>query len=177
MPFFDHEQQRRFRMAWDAVQIARPVHYALFTFGESTLPYFLVCAAAQPGGMVALRQGEVKIDRPLIVTPDNARPEFSNFFENPDEEDVVEFLLARTAAFSHLRFDNRPKSQQMVTDSIEETVAKLNHRLDDEDEDRVAILTSPAGLAGVAVLRYAAESVWRSAPENIQELRERGFLP
>ena len=176
MTFFEHEQQR-FRLAWDAVQIARPVHYMLFTFGESTLPYFLVCAAQQPGGLVALRQGEVKIDRPLIVTPDNARPEFSNFFENQDEEDVVEFLLARTAAFTHLRFDNRPKGQQMVTDSIEETVSKLNRRLDDEEEDRVAILIAPPGLAGVAVLRYAAESVWRSAPENIQELRERGLLP
>jgi hypothetical protein len=26
-------------------------------------------------------------------------------------------------------------------------------------------------------LRYAAERVWNSAPDNIQELRERGFLP
>jgi len=26
-------------------------------------------------------------------------------------------------------------------------------------------------------LRYAAERVWSSASDNIQELRERGFLP
>ena len=32
-------------------------------------------------------------------------------------------------------------------------------------------------LAGFAVFRYAAERVMKSAPENIQELRERGFLP
>ena len=38
----------------------------------------------------------------------------------------------------------------------------------------VAIL---AGLAGLAVLRYAAERIMQSAPDNIQELRERGFLP
>ena len=53
----------------------------------------------------------------------------------------------------------------------------LHRRLDDEEEDRVAILTAPQNLAGIAVLRYAAERVLKSAPDNIQELRERGFLP
>jgi hypothetical protein len=56
-------------------------------------------------------------------------------------------------------------------------VDKLNRQLDDEEEDRVAILTAPARLGRVAVLRYATEQVMRSAPENVQELRERGFLP
>ena len=59
----------------------------------------------------------------------------------------------------------------------DEVVARLNRQLGREDEDRVAILTAPHGLGGVAVLRYAAERILKSAPENIQELRERGCLP
>jgi hypothetical protein len=31
-------------------------------------------------------------------------------------------------------------------------------------------------MGGIAIMRYAAERVWESAPGNIQELRERGFL-
>jgi len=27
------------------------------------------------------------------------------------------------------------------------------------------------------VLKYATDRVWHSAPDNLQELRERGFLP
>lgn len=177
MDFPDHDAGARFRNAWQAVAIARPVHYSLFTFGESELPYYLIVDAARPREPVSVTQGEVKITRPLIITPDNARPELRGFFENQEFDDVVQFLLQRTAAFSHLKFDNLHGPSQIVSDSVDEVVARLNRKLDTEEEDRVAILTAPYGLGGLAVLRYAAERVWRSAPDNIQELRERGFLP
>lgn len=177
MEFHDFELHRKFRDAWEATSIARPVHYSLFTFGESVLPYFLVCDASQPGARVSVTKGEVRITRPTIITPDTARPEFQNFFEDRQEEGIVEFLLARSAAFSHLKFSNERGPKRLVSDSVDETVAKLNRKLDAEDEDRVAILTAPPQFAAMAILRYAAERVWESAPENVQELRERGFLP
>ena len=177
MLFDEQEQERRFRAAWGTVAICRPVHYSLFTFGESVLPYFLVLAAPQAGQTVSLTKGEVRITRPTIVTPDNARPEFRNFFEDGASDSLVQFLLARSAGFSHLKFANSSGPKRFVSDSVDEIVAKLNSQLDDEEEDRTAILTAPAECGGIALLRYAAERVWNSAPDNIQELRERGFLP
>lgn len=177
MSFDECEQEHRFREAWNAVQIERPVQYSLFTFGESVLPYLLVCGASPPKSTVSITRGEVKITRPTIITPDNAHPEFENFFEDADEEGFAQFLLARWAAFSHLKFDNRRGPARIVSDSVEEAVAKLNRQLDAEDEDRVAILSAPADLGSIAVLRYASERVWQSTPDNVQELRERGFLP
>jgi hypothetical protein len=179
MSFLDPDDQLQFRRLWEAVEIARPVNYSLFTFGESDLPYYLVCAPRPPKFTVSVRKGEVKITRPLIITPDNAGPEFENFFESEDHdgESMVEFLLARSAAFKHLKLQNQSGPERIVTDSVEEAVSKLNRQLDTEDEDRVAILTAPAGLGGVAVLRYAAERIMQSAPDNLNELRERGFLP
>jgi hypothetical protein len=173
----EHEQERRFRAAWEAVAIRRAVHYSLFTFGESVLPYFLVLSAAKPGETASLTQGAVKITRPTIITPDNMRPEFSDFFEDSDDERLAQFLLARTAGFSHLRLANASGPKRITSDSVDEIVNKLNRQLDDEEEDRTAILTAPPELAGIALLRYAAERVWSSASDNIQELRERGFLP
>jgi len=177
MEFDEYDQERRFRKAWEAVAIERAVHYSLFTFGESILPYFLVCGATKPGATVSLSRGDVRIARPTIITPDSARPEFLNFFENDEGETFVEFLLARTAAFSHLKFDNRSGPAQLVSDSVQEVVGRLNRQLDDDDEDQVAILSAPPELGGMAIFRYAAERVWASAPDNVQELRERGFLP
>ncbi|MGD9857002.1 MAG: hypothetical protein AB7U20_18790 [Planctomycetaceae bacterium] len=177
MDFSDHDAGARFRNAWQAVAIARSVPYSLFTFGESELPYFLIVDSAKPRAPVSVTQGEVKVTRPLIITPHNARPELQGFFEDHEFDDVVEFLLQRTAAFSHLKFANLHGPAQIVSDSVDEVVARLNHRLDADEEDRVAILTAPYGLGGLAVLRYAADRVWKSAPDNIQELRERGFLP
>lgn len=177
MSFEPMDSEQRFRAAWEAVEVARPVHYTLFTFGESDLPYYLVEAAESPRQPVNVARGEVKIARPKIITPDSVQPEFRNFFDNPEFEGMVDYLLARSAAFQHLKFDNRVGNTEIVSDSVEEVVARLNKRLDAEEEDRVAILTAPHGLAGIAVLRYACERVLQSAPENIQELRERGFLP
>lgn len=175
--FNEFDEERRFRNAWESVHIERPVHYTLFTFGESELPYYLVCAAREPGGSVSLTQGEVRVTRPQIITPDSAQPEFHNFFEDSEEAGLVDFLISRTAAFKHLKFDNAKRHSRVVTDSVEEAVEKLNRQLDREEEDRVAILSAPANLGGIAILKYAAERVVASGPENVQELRERGFLP
>lgn len=177
MSYSEFEQQRRFREAWEAIRIARPVHYSLFTFGDSELPYFLVCDRRDPSANVSVTRGEVRITRPLIITPDNARPEFLNFFENDDDGEAAAFLMQREAAFSNVKFVNQHGTARIVTDEVDEAVARLNRQLDDEEEDRVAILCAPAALGGFAVLRYAVERVMQSSPDNIRELRERGFLP
>ena len=170
------DEESRFRKAWDEVDIARPVGYSLFTFGESVLPYYLVCQS-DVSGSVTLSKGEVRINRPMIITPEGARPEFRNFFENQEEEGIIQFLLARTAHFSNLKFENNSGDKRVISGSVQATVDRLNQQLDDEEEDHVAILTAPARLGNVAVLRYVTERVWKSGPDNVQELRERGFLP
>src|SRR5260370_14466263 len=104
MSFAEFEERRRFQQAWEAVRIARPVHYSLFTFGESELPYFLVCEARQASETVTITRGDVRITRPLIITPDNVHPELRNFFENAEEGMLADFIMTRTAALSHLRF-------------------------------------------------------------------------
>lgn len=177
MVFEEFEPERRFREAWSAVEIVRPVEYSLFTFGESVLSYYLVCGQRDAPASVSVTRGEVRVKRPMIITRGSARPELQNFFDDPEQEGVAEFLLARAAQFSNLRLINESGTRQLVQEGMDAAVAKLNRQLDDEEEDRVAILTAPPKLGGVAVLRYATERVLQSAPDNIQELRERGFLP
>lgn len=177
MQFEGFDQERMFHEAWSAVEIVRQVEFSLFTFGESVLPYYLVCGDREASTPASVTRGDVRVKRPMIVTPDRARPEFQDFFENSEEEGVVAFLLSRTAQFSNLKFVNQRGAKRMVDKGVEAAVESLNRRLDDEEEEHVAILTAPPNLAGVAVLRYVAERVWRSAPSNVQELRERGFLP
>jgi ABC-type transporter MlaC component len=104
-------------------------------------------------------------------------PELRNFFEENEETGLVNFLMSRTAAFSNLKLANESGPERIVTDTVEEAVAKLNQQLDLEEEDSVAVLSAPAELAGFAIFRYASEKVLSSAPDNIQEMRERGFLP
>ena len=175
--FDEFEQQRRFREAWNAVELVRPVQTSLFTFGNSVLPYYLLCPMSESLRPVSMRQGEVRIDRPMIITPGSEHPDFEDFFGDTEEEGVVEFLLARTAQFKNLKFKNQQSTEKLIEDPLEEVIAGLNKKLDDEEDEQVAILAAPPSLAGVALVRYAAERIWQSAPDNVQELRERGFLP
>jgi len=177
MDFDSYNQEDQFRSAWDAITIARPVDYSLFTFGDSDLPYFLVTEGTADDPMVTVQEGSVNIARPRIITPENMHPEFRNFFESEAEYGYVEFLMARTAAFGNLKITNNEGPARIVTDTVAEAVARLNKQLDDIEEEHTAILTAPLPLAGFAVLRYASERVMASTPGNIQELRERGFLP
>lgn len=178
MNFHEFERERRFRELWDRVAIVRSVPYTLFTFGASDLLYYLVVEAELPKQPVEVSRGVVKVTRPLIVTPDDDRPEFRNFFNDDDDTaDMAQFLMARTAAFSNLRLENQEQRTELISDSVEEVVARLNRQLDDEDEDRIAILTAPHDMGKLAVLRYTTERIMESAPGNIQELREKGLLP
>ena len=172
-----YDEEREFFEAWNSIDLMRPVHYSLFTFGESVLRYYLVCEEDDDQAMVSVREGEVRVQRPMIITPDSGHPEFEDFFESTEEEGLAHFLMARSAKFSNLKFSNRKGEKKLLSDSVEEVVDRLNKQLDDEEEDHVAILTAPAHLAGLAILRYATDRVAQSAPDNIQELRERGFLP
>jgi hypothetical protein len=175
--FEDFERERFYHQLWESVRIERGVSYSLFTFGDSKLPYFLVTPADNENNTVAVRQGQVTISRATILTPDSARPEFQNFFENSDEFGAAEFLMSRTAAFSNLKLSNHQGSERIVTDTIAEAVDSLNSRLDNEEEEHTAILSAPPGLAGFALFKYASQRVMSSAQDNLQELRERGFLP
>ncbi len=179
--FDEFEQFQRFRSTWNAVRIERAVELGLFTFGDSDLPYYLVTSSAKgaagKAAMVKVRRGNVTVTRARIITPDTMHPELRNFFDEHEESGLIEFLMSRTAAFSNLKLSNESGPEKIVTDTVEEAVTRLNRQLDDEEEDRVAILSAPAALAGFAVFRYASERILSSAPGNIQELRERGLLP
>ena len=175
-PLDGFANERRFRASWDAVKIVRGVRYSLFTFGETDLPYFLILSGPKDDQAISVVRGNVKITRPMIITPDSDHPEFQDFFEDAEDNDLAQFVMARTASFSNLKLRNHSGDKRVVSDSVEELIAKVTKQLDSDDEDRVAILTAPASLAGFAVLRYASERIMQSVPDNIQELREKGFL-
>ncbi|MCA8995336.1 MAG: hypothetical protein KDA80_00050 [Planctomycetaceae bacterium] len=172
-----NSSEERFYELWNSVKIVRSVPYTLFTFGESDLPYFLVVDAKIPGEPVEVSQGTVKVARPMLITPYNMSPEFQNLFEEDEYAGLFDFVMARTAAFSNLKISNQSRKSEFHSDSVAEVVARLNERFDAEQEDRVAILTAPYNRGPLAVFKYTTQRILESAPGNIQELREKGFLP
>ena len=52
---------------------------------------------------------------------------------------AADFIMARRAEFSHLKFDNVHGPEQIVSDSVDEVVARLNRQLDADDEVKIVI--------------------------------------
>ena len=177
MVFGNFDEEDNLEQLWNSVAIARPVRYSLFTFGASNLEYYLILDPGSDGNLLKIRRGKIKITRPMIITPQNSRPEFQDFFDDDHGEGLIDFLMSRTAAFSNLQLSNHSGSEKIVSDQVDEAVDRLNAQLDAEEEEHVAILVAPEKLAGVALMRYATERILSSAPDNLTELRERGFLP
>jgi len=177
MDFAPFDDENYLHALWNSVRIARNIPYTLFTFGDSDLSYYLVLVPSEPGGMVRVRRGEIRVTRPMIITPQSGGTEFQDFFESEHNDAMVQFLMARSAAFSNLKLCNQVSGDELISDEPEEIVDRLNTTLDREDEDRIAILVAPEELAGIALIRYAAERIIASAPGNLNELREKGFLP
>jgi hypothetical protein len=174
---FESYERHLFEL-WSSVRIERSSRYSLFTFGETELPYYLVKEPPGRTDLVSLSQGMIRITRPSIILPGAISPEFRNFFTEQEEdgEALVQFLLSRSAAFANLKFDNSTRTSELVSDSSDEIVDKLNQKLDREEEEGTAILAAPEELGWMALMRYASERVMASTPDNVQELRERGFL-
>ena len=108
--------------------------------------------------------------------PGGADPWEGAMGDGEDGEEVVRFLMSRGVKFGDLQVGHRRLKRGTVARSPERVVEQLKDEILDED-DRTAILVAPHGLGGVALVRYAAECIMDSAPGNIGELRERGFLP
>lgn len=171
---------RQFRRLLGRIRIARPVRRSLFTFGDTDLPYLLITPTED--GPAELARGEVTVTRPTILTP-SSRPEFFGLFEDlaaeagRDLADFAMFALQRTAAFDRLRVSNELGLPERPGGGVEEVLARVNRRLDDEEDEDTAVLVAPRRLGPLVVLKYATERIARSGPDNVQELRERGFLP
>ena len=96
--------------------------------------------------------------------------------EGSDGEQVVRFFMSRGVKFGDLDVGHRRLRRGRSARTVRSVVDELKAEITEED-DRTAILVAPHGLGGVALVRYAAECVIESAPGNVGELRERGFLP
>ncbi|MBI3990826.1 MAG: hypothetical protein HY350_01630, partial [Candidatus Omnitrophica bacterium] len=65
----ERETRERFEYAWENTRILRGVERGLYTFGDTTLPYFVVSEATLNNNHTVVREGEVIVKRPLIYTP------------------------------------------------------------------------------------------------------------
>ena len=170
----EREVREQFEYAWKNTKIIRHVERSLFTFGDSTLPYYIVAEAILNKNHTVVREGEVVVKRPMVYTPYADSPVFEGFGDK--EKESAFFIIQRLAYIPPYKYQNDSKHIYVSPSPLDEAVQKLNQRLDSEDNRLVAIIKGAAEMWEVSVMRYAIERMVKSMPSNITELKEKGFL-
>jgi len=174
------ESDERIRAAVINTQIIRAPKQSLATFGVTNIYYYLVAEAAYNelinGNETVIREGRVIAERPRIVTPyylsrvEGFSAEARKYFE---------MLMERYDPHSpglYYTYRNEPKELNIVSDSLNAVVAKLNEEIDRKGDPLVSIIKGEDLLWDVSILKFIYDLTERSVRENFFQLSQRGLL-
>lgn len=171
----------RIRKAVEYTEILRAPRQNLYTFGTTSIYYYLVTEPAyselvDTGTETVVREGRVLAERPKIVTPyylaglEGFSADAKRYFESLIHEygpNVPGLLYA---------YKNEPKELNIVSGHWQSVVDKINAEIDQRSDPLAAIIKGLDELWDVALIRFIFEMTRRSLSDNIGQMGARGLL-
>jgi hypothetical protein len=162
-------------------EILRAPKQNLYTFGTTSITYYLVTrpAYSDSGDAVAetvVREGRVLAETPRIVTPvylsrlEGFGAEARRYFESLGRE-----YGAHTAGVFYT-YRNEPRQMNIVSDDLPSVVDKLNTRIDERGDNLAAIIRGEDVLWDVSLLKFIFDLTRRSVGDNVSQMGKRGLL-
>ena len=164
--------------ALEKTEIIRPRVHPLCANEATQLPYILL---SPDGPTTIVRKGEVVVERPAIVLPQNM-PQFEGFdFEKEMEingEFLKSFFLVRGVRLPSLKYQNKSTTQEVFSGQLQSAVQHYANRLQREEDVKAGLLTGPSETWLMSVLVFVCGQVVKSADGDIRRLLEGGgFAP
>jgi hypothetical protein len=172
----------RMREAAERSEILRAPQQSLFTFGSTSIYYYLVTepvyADTDAGATTetVVREGRVLAERPKIVTPhylysiegfsDDARRYFDALMGSYGPN--IQGLL--------YSYKNEPKNLNIVSDHWRTVVDRLNADIDSRGDPLVTIIKGQDELWDVALIKFIFDMTRRSVGHNLGQMESRGLL-
>jgi hypothetical protein len=167
----------RFRKILQQIQVVRSPRHRLATFGDTAINYYLVTDVPGLTDRSRLRMGQVRAERPALITPQGLRERFSGFGD--EALDYVNWLTSRYGdALRGLEYNFRNETEKTSLELVspENLIQRLTNEVDHSGEFRQAILRGSDQLWELSIMKLIVEETLTSFASNIQELKERGFL-
>ncbi len=164
---------------WYAVKITRvvmPPRQTLETFGATTIRYHLISELMDEVDKVRVRAGKVFSERPQIITPDHfARQLLEGFGEKA--RDYAEWLSDHGEMVNILKyglqFRKKHTSAEILSEPLNHVADKIKAAVSSEDDPLSAVIIGADELWEVSLLKFLRDYIEKSAPVNIQQLRQR----
>jgi len=171
----------RIKDAVNHTEILRSPKQSLYTFGVTSIHYYLVTKPAYSEMVpdvaeTVVREGKVVAQKPKIVTPyylsrlEGFSSEARKYFET--------LVVERGSDISGLfyTYSNEPKGLTIISENLLSVVDKLNAEIDEHGDPLAAIIKGEDELWDVSLLKFIYEMTSRSFRHNLMQMGSRGLL-
>ena len=161
-------------------EVLRSPMQALATFGTTNIYYYMITEPSYSGVIertseTVIREGRVIAERPRVVTPaylvnlEGFSQHARRYLEMMSHEE------GRQAAGILYRYKNEHKELNIVSDSMELVVQRLNDIIDQEGDPLSVIIRGVDEMWDVSLMKFIHDLTMESLPANLMEMN-RGRL-
>jgi hypothetical protein len=173
--FKDHD----FHYALENTRVVVSPKHAIETFGTTSFRFLLVSELMDEVNVVRVRDGRIEAERPRIVSPQHfSRLLLDGFGENARE--YADWLESSADAPKILRygfqFRKTDLSENLVRQPMEAALDRLESELARDDDPMSALIAGVDEAWEVCLMKFTMDLIARSAVENMQEWKRRGFI-
>jgi hypothetical protein len=167
------EVDDKIQHAMQNTEVLRSPQQTLATFGSTNIYYYIITELVVNTNIV--REGRVIAAKPKIVTP--------VYLTNLEgfSQQARRYVEIMAQKYPHelgifYSYKNEPKEMNIVSESFNEVLDKINHRIDNQGNPLSAIIKGVEELWDVSLLKFTYELTNNSVHSNVTEMERNGLL-
>jgi hypothetical protein len=147
------------------------------SFGTTQFRFYLVTEFMDSVDKIRVRDGNVRAERPQIVTPENLSKFLLDGFGEA-AQDFANIIESRHAAMLKYGFQIRKDdlSEEVVHDSLETVIARIDGQIPESQRSASAIIQGVDEGWEVCLLKFTFEMIQQSAGINLFDFKRKGLL-
>lgn len=167
------EIDEKIQHAIENTEVIRPPRQSLATFGSTNINYYLITSLMDQANIV--REGRVIAAKPKIVTPSYLinLEGFSGQARRFIEIMAEKYPREPSIFYS---YKNEPGDMNVISETIEEIVEKINKRIEGSSNPLSAIIKGVEEMWDVSLLKFTYELTRKSVYDNVTEFERGGLL-
>jgi hypothetical protein len=170
-------EEQRLILAINTTKILRKPQQALSTFGVTSINYYLLSIPSYADESIketVVRMGRVIANRPRIVTPFYLS-RLHGFSEDAKRyfEKLIE-IHGADAPGIYYTYRNEPGSTDIISNSIDDVLAKINTEIDAKKDTLAAVIFGEDTLWDVSLMKFIFDMTSSSVNSNITDFQSHG---
>ena len=168
-----------FQYAVENTHVIRAPEQRIQTFGHTSFRFFLVTELMDSVNKVRVRDGQLEAERPQIIAPGYMQRQLLEGFGERAGE-FLEWLQHHSHDLAILKYGFQFKktaiSEETVHCPLEDVVGRLKEEVERRGDPMSAIIQGVDEGWEVCLLKFAADMIQQSAPDNLHDWKRRGLL-